>query len=81
MPTSTKSDSSMFRQQRKMSYEQVRLNNKNKKVCMQMLQLKKMLSIKPGLHQSQLQVQWSVTLLFSIAVERCRHILQVSSIA
>ena len=27
--------------------------------------------LKPGLHESQLPVEWSVTLLYSIVVERC----------
>ena len=38
-------------------------------------------SLKPGLHEPQLPVEWSVTLVSSIVVERRRCALQVSSVA
>ena len=39
------------------------------------------LSLKPGLHEPQLQVERSVTLVSSVVVERHRCALQVSSVA
>ena len=33
-------------------------------------QKQKKISLKPGLHESQLQFEWNVTLLYSIVVER-----------
>ena len=37
--------------------------------------------LKPGLHEPQLPVERSVTLVFSLVVERRRCALQVSSVA
>ena len=38
-------------------------------------------SLQLGLHERQLPVEWSVTLVSSIVVEQRRYALQVSSIA
>ena len=39
------------------------------------------IKLKPSLHEPQLPVEWSVTLIFSVVLERRRCALQVISVA
>ena len=49
--------------------------------CLHIYQVQHVIIIKPGLHEPQLPVERSVTLLSSIVVERRRCALQVYNVA